>query len=167
MQGEGLTRNRQRLFKSLPGLVAQWEDECCSGVGWGPKHWALCELTVQHNPCSKGAHQNGRSRLLLPEHYELLSWQILLSFSVLSDTSMEAFLHCHTPSIKSVFSTLVTLKSACLWLAPSSPLKLSQIIEILLKVEAGLYSCFVFPFLFLADLQVSIKAQFSPAKLTT
>lgn len=75
-----LTRNRQHLIKRLPGLIAQLEDECCSGVGWDPKHWVLCDLTVQHNPCPKNAHQNVRSRHLLPEGCELLSWQILPSF---------------------------------------------------------------------------------------
>lgn len=120
-----LTRNRQHLTEGSPGLIAQ-----LLKCRLRPKAWALCELTVQHNPCSKDAHQNVRSRHLLPEHYELLSWQILPSFSVLSDTSMKAFLHCHTPSIKNVFSTLVTLKSACLWLAPSSPLQLPVQLEL-------------------------------------
>lgn len=125
-----LTRNRQHLTRSLRGLIDQLEDEFCSGVGWSPKHWALCELTVQHNPCFKDAHQNVRSRHLLPEHYELLSWQILPSFSVFSGTSMKAFLHRHTPPIKNAFSTLVTLKSACLWLVPSSPLQLPVQLEL-------------------------------------
>lgn len=124
-----LTSNRQHLIGSLPGLIAKLEDACCSGGGWGPKHWALCKLPVQHNPCSKDAHRNVRSRHLLPEHCELLSWQIR-PFSVLSDTSMKAFLRCHSPSIKNVFSTLVTLKSACLWLVPSSPLQLPVQLEL-------------------------------------
>jgi len=134
-----LAWNLQCLVGSLPWLIAQLGDGCCSGgrlrsrvlgVVWVPERWVLCKNMVQHDPYSRDAHQNVRSGHLLTERCELLFCKIPPSFPVLAEATVEALLHWHTLSIKNVFSTLITLKSTCLWLAPSSALHLPVQLEL-------------------------------------